>query len=473
MPLISRMYVWSIVLEPLLFFVLFEQTTSGVQSNLARILQMVVVSGLVLNVLARCLNSGFAHIRLPKLSSPLYINFAIYFVLVGLAGIIGFLSGAYDIPVAYEAYDRSGFSRFINSKAIRPLLEYAVTLYYFAYFVILPRYLLKTEKSLAYFFAVFRRMFIISFVVGVIDFGFAGVGISLVPRHIADWVMVGMRFHGLAGEPRDAFVYLFFGLGMLHLDANYKGVTLSRWWVVAIIAAALATQSASGLIGMVLFLGLYGIYSTGRLSIYEIGRLFILIPLVAAFLYVATINSERILMYLESASGLWAVLESREHIPILMQVQSVDIFPLYDMTIKLRNLDILPIIIGSGLGSASAVNNVYEYAYDSYFIGLNNPHAEIVRIIFESGLLGLYFFIISFTGPVKRLIKHLPVKQQRDFLLLMFLLLGCFFGHRSAAAFIYLGILFAVFRPLGYKLAQTNQNVFGRLQVSGASLAGK
>jgi hypothetical protein len=339
------------------------------------------------------------------------------------------------------------------------LFEYAVTLYYFVYFVILPRYLLKTEKSLDYFFAAFKTLFVISFVVGVIDFGFAAIGIYLVPRQIADWTMIGMRFHGLAGEGRDAFVYLFFGLAIFHLHAHYKGLTLSRWWVAAIVAAAMATQSASGLIGIALFLGLYVIYSAGRLNIYQMGRQFILIALVTALLYVSIINSERLMQYLESASRLWAILESRGHLPFLMQVQSVNIFPLYDMTIKFRNLDILPIIIGSGLGSASAINNVYEYAYDSYYIGFNNPHSQFVRTIFESGLLGFYLFIISFTGPVKHLTKHCSTRKKREFMLLTLLLLGCFLGHRSAAAFIYLGIFIAVFRPLDYKLAQTRPSV--------------
>ena len=104
-----------------------------------------------------------------------------------------------------------------------------------------------------YFFSVFKTLFIISFVVGVIDLGFAANGIHLVPRHIADWRMVGMRFHGLAGEPRDAFVYLFFGLAILHLHAHFRGLKLSKWWYVAIIAAALFTQSTSGFLGSVYY----------------------------------------------------------------------------------------------------------------------------------------------------------------------------------------------------------------------------
>src|SRR3989442_6770858 len=209
--LLSRVYVWSIVLEPLLFFVLLERTASGVTSNLGRILQMVVVIGLIFRFLMGFLKSSWTGIRMINFTSPLYVTYGIYFFLVMLAGLIGALAGAYHLPVAYDYIDdESAFSVLLNSEATRPVFEYFIALYYFIYFVVLPQYLLKTEKSVEYFFTVFRKIFIICFVVGVIDLGFAAIEIYLVPRHIADWVYVGARFHGLAGEPRDAFVYLFY-----------------------------------------------------------------------------------------------------------------------------------------------------------------------------------------------------------------------------------------------------------------------
>src|SRR3990172_168130 len=102
MPLLSRIYVWSIILEPLLFFVLFERTVSGVAGNLSRILQMTVVSSLILKLLASFLNLRLADVRVVSFASPLYINYVIYFYLVIFAGFIGFLSGAYYLPGIYS-----------------------------------------------------------------------------------------------------------------------------------------------------------------------------------------------------------------------------------------------------------------------------------------------------------------------------------------------------------------------------------
>lgn len=446
--LLSRLYVWSLVLEPLLFFVLFERTISGVSSNPGRILQIVVMIGLMLRSLAGLLKSSRGGIRMINIASPLYVNYAIYFFLAVFAGLIGILSGAYNLPAAYEyKVDESGFSRWLNSETIRPVFEYFITLYYFAYFTILPRYLLKTKKSVEYFFSVFKAVFIISFVVGVIDLGLASVGIFLVPRHIADWRIVGARFHGLAGEPRQAFVYLFFGLAILHLQAHFRGLTLNKWWVLAIIAAALLTESASGLLGIVFFMGLYGVYSLGRISIQRIAEVGVLFTLIIGLLYVTATNSDRIRRYLESASDLWFLLETGEKLPYLISVQSESIYPLYDLTVKFRNLNMVPILIGSGLGSASVINNIYDPAVSN----IDNPSSQFARIAFESGLIGAYFFVMVFVYPVKHLTKHLPTEKRNKFVLLTLLLLGCFFGNRSAVSYIYLGILTAVFRLQGRK----------------------
>ena len=446
-PLLSRIYVWSIILEPLLFFVLFERSTTGVTGNLSRILQLVVLIGLTLSFLAAFLNSRPAGVRLPNFASPLYIYYGIYFSITIVAGFIGFLSGAYNLPVAYDN-NKSGFSQWLNSAEFRPIFEYITALYYFIYFIVLPKYLLKTEKSLEYYFSVFRKLFIISFIVGAIDLGFAIFGVGLVPRHFADGVMVGPRFHGLAGEPRDAFVYLFFGLAMLHLHAHYKGLALNKGWVVAITVAATLTQSVSGLLGIVFFLSLYSVYSLGKSSIRQIFRICIALTLITLTLYVITVNSERTMLYLASTSNLWITLETGGEIPYPISVQMGNVYPLYDLTVKFFNFNILPILIGSGLGSASVINNIYN-TYTT--VGMNNPNSQLVRLVFESGVIGTGFFIMSFTHPIRRLTKHLPTIKQHEFMLLMLLLLGCLFGHRSTTIFIYLGVFIATSRILDHR----------------------
>jgi O-antigen ligase len=101
-------------------------------------------------------------------------------------------------------------------------------------------------------------------------------------------------------------------------------------------------------------------------------------------------------------------------------------------------------LIGSGFGTASAVNN--RFALDSF--ALANPHSQFVRTLYESGVVGVILLVRAFVSPVKYLTRRLAKHTRDRFFLLTLLLLGCFLGHRSSAPFIYLGVLIAVFRRI-------------------------
>lgn len=447
--LLARLYVWSIVLEPLLLFVLFEAATTGFTANVSKMLQLVVLGALSLKFLGAYLKKGLFAVRLVNLSSPIYRDFRNYLVLAALAGMLGAMSGAYDVPFqyAYTYTEFTGFSQLLNSVYVRPLVEYCVLIYYFVYFAVLPRYLLNTRPKIEYFFAVFRAFFVACFVLGFVDLACSLAGINFIPRHFADAVFSqsGGRYHGIAGEPRDAFVYLFLGLAILHLHAHYKGQKLSKWWVAGIVVAALLTQSGSGFAGLLMFGVLFVFYSLRKLSL----RTIIMFPIVvlgtSLVVYLFVASSERIVDYVNAASGIWDILESRREIPHLMAVQMVNIYPFYDLTVKFREYNLLPILIGSGLGSASAINN---FIPGIAFNNLANPHAQIARVIYESGIIGTFIFVRIFTQPVTYVTKQLPARVRYEFMLVTLLLLGCFLGNRSSASFIYLGILIAVFRIL-------------------------
>jgi hypothetical protein len=444
MPLISRLYIWSVVLEPLLFFVLFERTVTGVTGNLSRMLQLMVLIGFFLRAMVGGLNTKTIGVQAISFFNPLFVNYGIYFGLAVVAGLLGLFSGAYYIPQAYAHNIQSSFSEFLNSKSFRPLFEYFIAVYYFFYFIYLPQCFLRTRKSVDYFLSAFRAMFIISLVIGMVDYAVAyQTGGPLVPRHLSDGVFVGSRFHGLAGEPRDAFVYLFLGLAILHLRAHFRGQDLKKWWIVVALAAALMTQSASGLIGIAFFVVLYSVFGLGKISALKVMRLIAVIALSIIFLFVAATTSSRIMVYVGYSSSLWDMLESGGAIPPGLLPQMGNIYPLYDLLLKLRDFDLLPVIVGSGLGSSSAVNNRYlPYEWAEMY----NPNSQFVRTIYESGLIGFFLFIKSFVFPVKYFTRYLPTAERLKFLLLILLVVGCFFGHRNSAPFIYLGILGAVFR---------------------------
>lgn len=451
-PLLTRLFVWSVVLEPLLFFVLFERAQTGITGNLSRILQAMVVAVLLLRGLSLLATPRAGDIRLIDPWSPLYRNYIAYLFVAVAAGLLGAFTGAYDLPVAYEAEGRSSLALILNSRATRPVFEYVVAIYYFAYFVILPRYLLARADALDYFFTVFRRIFVISFVIGIADLFLSAGGIYVLPRHLSEAgeAFTGARFHGLAGEPRQAFSHLLLGLAVFHLAAWIRGRRLSRWWIAAVAAAALLTQSASGLLGLVFFGVLYLACNVTRVSVSRVFWGAASLVLLGTAIFVAVLSSDRILAYLEAGRDLWYVLESGRELPYLVVTQISSIYPVYDLTVKFRELDWLPLVLGSGLGSTSVLNNLIPNAMPvDLEVQLANPNSQLVRTVYEVGLVGTGFFLLSFIRPIAHLTNRLRAADRRRFLFFTLLLLGVVLANRSSASFIYLGLCLAVFRVYG------------------------
>jgi hypothetical protein len=287
-------------------------------------------------------------------------------------------------------------------------------------------------------------MLLLCLVLGTLDLMMAAAHRPLLPRQLYDNTYVGARFHGIAGEPRDAFVYLFFALAILHLESFYRGVTLDRRWIAVIVVAALLTQSGSGLVGLALFVGLYIVYTLPRMGLKRLIQILILTTVVAVTVYEAIVRSPRLMLYARAATGVWSALQAGAAVPGIIAVQVSSFFPLYELWRKLVTFNWIPVFIGSGLGSASAVNSHYIGASGD----LANPTSQLVRTLYESGIIGTILFLRAFTKPVTYLTRHLPPKRRNGFLVMMLLLVGCFLAHRSSAAFIYVGIVIAVFRVL-------------------------
>ena len=437
----------SITLQPLNIFIFADSGTSGLSISASRLLQAVVLIGLSLRVAAVAVSRrSVAALAAPSPVNPLYRDYTKYFCLAVVAGFLGVASGAYDLPIGYDIRPEitTGLSRFLFQPNIRPLIEYFISAYYFVYFAILPAYLLQSEKDVGHLLSAFKVAMCVSLVAGVISLGLAYGGIAWLPRNFADWNnQMGPRFHGLFGEPKDAVGYLFLGLAMLHLGAFHKGVALRKLWTILIIAAAIATESASGVVGIMCFVGLYAIYSLGKIGVRRALQLVGMVSLVSALLFVSFVTSSRLVNYAESSFALWTALENGEQLPEYIAPHRGELYPLYDLTVKWRNLEMLPIVIGSGFGSTSAVTNRLSIDVASE---PRTPQSQLVRTIYESGLVGLYYFVMAFFRPVQRLTKPLPSRERHRFVTLSLLVLGCCLGNRNAAPFIFLGALVAMFR---------------------------
>lgn len=441
----KRIYILSIVAEPLLFFILSDQFTTGFNITLSRLLQ---VAFLMLLGARLCLSSS----RLYFLRAPLQLNYRYGYFLVILTfstifNILG--TDAYQGALSSDAASVvTEFADLIRNSAIRPLLELIGAIYYFIYFAILPSYILKTRLEVEYLFTTISKVFLIFIVLGFLDVLSNVLGVDLIPRHLVDsgWVDVGPRFHSFAGEPRDAFPYILFGIFIIYLRSALFGLpAVSTKWVVAIICALVLTQSASGLLGLLIGTFLLFVFYV-KITIHRIVNLVLLAAALIGGVALAVIFSTRLMDYWVVLINVVAYLEAGTDLPPLLFVQRSNIFPIWVFYKQILALDFFQILFGNGIGSSSVVNNSF-----GGFGELANPNSQLVRLIYEAGGIGSVMYVLAFIGPMRIFIKRLPLKCSPGRLMILFvLIIGTTLGHKTNIGLITLGIISAlIFNNIG------------------------
>ena len=99
--LTTKIFVWSILFEPLIFFHIVPQNISGVGGSISRILQFIVLSIFIF----RFLISGKARIYNPF--SLLNRGFSYFYILAISAGILGYFFGSYSANLSVEFLDKN------------------------------------------------------------------------------------------------------------------------------------------------------------------------------------------------------------------------------------------------------------------------------------------------------------------------------------------------------------------------------
>ena len=433
--LLSKIYIWSVVIEPLLFF------NSGhyfaIAFTLSRFLQFIVLISLVLRSVNK--NYGF---KIINPFSPEYKFYSYFFILACLSGLYGISSGAYVIPTL-------SIGESINISVLRPFFEYFIAIYYFTYFVVLFKYFIKDYVGINYFFKIFTIVFYFTLLTGLLDYfliltisGYEGL-----PRNLEDFRGPGLRFHGIIGEPRDAFVYLIFGLGVLTVkDIWFSKKKLSFSKIIIILTALMLTESASGIIGLLFSSILLIIFFIPMLHLKKMIQVIMIIVFLLIFSFYAATKSKRVFEYYSGFENLYSTLESGAELEHPLRVAANNIFPLWHRWTEVLELNITPLILGTGLGSSSVINNVYFGLIDREFNVINNPNANVIRIIFETGIICTLIYIAAFILPIKHKRLFLPRKIFFKIIVFMFIILGSSFAHRTVTPFLFLGVILVVFK---------------------------
>jgi hypothetical protein len=434
-----RLYVWSLLAEPLLFFVVLDQDITGVNLSYGRLLQAAFLAILVLS----CALRG-SKVILPNPAYPLYRYFSIYLTLLLLSSAAGlFFYGSYDLKYAYEDWNLSAFSDAIRGPYSRPLFELLILFYYFGYYIVLPKYIINTRVKIEYLFKWIIRILLLMLFLGFIDLVMQLTIGWYIPKHSShiDLGYVGLRFHALLGEPRDAVPYIFFALSMVFIWLSVNNdLRVNRKLVVFCVAALVMTQSASGIAGLGLTaagLGFFYLLKSIRRLVFTI---LIAIVLMAILVYLMSL-SPRMMEYYDAFSVVLEVLNEGGELPAVAAFQVSNFLPFWAMWKDISQLNLMPVLFGSGVGSVSFVNNnLIRFFVEEATGGLFNPNAQITRIIYDSGLIGTFAYIYAIYYPVKIFLKKYTCHHGANFLLFM-LLMGASLGHRSTTIFVYVGIV--------------------------------
>jgi hypothetical protein len=143
--LLSKVYIWSVVMEPLYYFFLAPQSITGIGANFSRVLQFIVLLCLCMKLFVP------GRVRISNPFSPLNINYTYYLIFAILAGCYGIVSGSYNLGFGIALTDEgnSYIASIIFSRSFRSFFEYFIALYYFVYFVaflVFIKYRAKTTK---------------------------------------------------------------------------------------------------------------------------------------------------------------------------------------------------------------------------------------------------------------------------------------------------------------------------------------
>jgi hypothetical protein len=405
-PLTTRLFCYSVCLEPFLFFLIFDRLTVGFSLTLARTFQLALYAVLAVRGVPASLpasNRGFP-------SYPRAVG--LFMLAFGLVYAVLYLTGSNYIlrTVSTESDAANAFAQALSGAGIRPFIE-ALTLMLtiFHYFWLGPR-LVRSRDHLVFLVLTFALLSYVSLAVGFVNFGVATVfGQNLIPRHVAEFFYEvpsysGARFQGLAGEPRDAFGQLVL-FAMVLFSARHFGLlelsaSAARRMGLITALALVATSSGSGLVAVALFGGLFlGYQFFSKPSLARIAQGLVIVAVLAALLVAGLVFVERIAGYVE----VFRDIQIDEELSPLALTQFNNIFPLMHWAQMCQEGRVVLCGLGGGFGTSFALNSAF------FTEGLNNPHSYLSRLLPEVGVIGLGAFVLLLLRPAFRRLDQVRV----------------------------------------------------------------
>ena len=438
----KNIFIVSLVLEQIIFlyFSLFSISFLG-----ARFIQFLVLTYILF------LNPSYISVNLKKIDK-VTVLFIIFILLGFLTAIVNLFLGNYFVSFNQNVINESN-SNEITLKIIRETLAY---IYFFILFIFLFNKIIDSPFLLRKFFKYFKIVFMSSVIIGYFLYVFyIYYNYNLLPRQLnygfasQVGVDVGLRFMGLFGEPRDAAACLLLGLGIItleqiHLLSFNKINSFKKSYIVnfsLILIAFYLTNSGSAVIALVLFI-----------MITFISFFFIIRPnirtLVLMFfgaLYMLVILSgSRISIYYDEILKIPQYMSGDNSDNLVLYTQFNNILPIWLFVENLINYKFISVFFGNGFGSSSYIS--YQHLGNYYQGSFENPHSQVSRLVFETGILGSMIWYFIFIIPLYRFKKIVNKKYFIILCIIYFLSFSGALAHRNPEMFLLLGVALCTVR---------------------------
>ena len=162
--------------------------------------------------------------------------------------------------------------------------------------------------------------------------------------------------------------------------------------------------------------------------------------LAALIIFINILVFPRLFLYYQDLFLLYSLLD--EGLSLRESVYSYamnNIYPIWHLWTEIREFNFLHFFIGNGLGSTPVINQNYMHSNE-----MINPNANIIRTLYETGVIGTLLFISVFLTPIKKMYVNNIIHSK--LIIFMLLMLGMYFAHRSAIPYIFLGITLVVLK---------------------------
>ena len=251
------------------------------------------------------------------------------------------------------------------------------------------------------------------------------------------------RFHGLFGEPRDAFAILALGLALYFLRSFYFSKAINVVYIIVIVSCMALTYSVSGVIGLLLFPLILLLVNP---SFFYRNRLLVLISIGLIVTVVFAMFELHVRMEKLYSSLIALDLIGTELIyDKTMTNQLSNIFPFVWSITNFMNGNIVPVLFGGGFGASAIVNNIYNAEY-GIWLSVGNAHSNLSRLITEVGIIGLLIYICSLYYPARRMLSYIAKGRNINYTLHLFVVvISVTLAHRSYGSLIVFGLIFAMY----------------------------